>query len=220
MKIYILLLIAVFTFVGCINKKERNIQSFEEFIENTTIPDEMIRIDTSFKPTIELTSEIIELSLDELIIKKYYENKNKYENKKSELAIVKFEIDLLVRQGNLTHLDFLNSNEFEKKIRAVSEILASYLDEGLIDKEMLESIRREMEYSLRPTFMNLEIEITTINKNTNVAKAYFLQDFKSFIKYNSKYYNKIIGNERQKEGKKKERERRENWEKYNAIPAE
>ena len=215
MKIYTLLLLAILTFASCINDKKRNIySSVEEWKENTINSDEMIVIDKSFKPTIELSNEIIESSLEELIIKKYYENNNLESRSPIESII-----ELLVLRKELTYEDFLflDSKELAKKIRILYEVPKPFLEDFFKDKESVEKIRRKMQKELGPKLMN-EVQLTTINKNTNVAKAYFLQDFDSFIEYNSKYYNEIINKEKQKEHNKKEQERIESWEKYNAIP--
>ena len=50
--------------------------------------------------------------------------------------------------------------------------------------------------------------------NSNLSKVYFLEDFDSFVKCNSDYYNSIVEAENNKREKIMQNERNKKWDKY------
>lgn len=61
---------------------------------------------------------------------------------------------------------------------------------------------------------NMSVELKLMPATSNLAKVYFLQDFRSFYRHNREYYDNIIdsvGNKRREERKK---EIQDNWNRY------
>ena len=209
---YFFILLVAFSFTSCvIEKKSKIYSSVDEWRESTIDSDSMIVIDKSFNPTLELTKEIKDSSLEELIIKRYYEKKNIIP------SLLEMEVSGLVFEKILDYIDFFNYGDFVKKIQNLSVIydISEYALEELKDKELVEEIMRKNRRFLKPSILKDEIKLTSISKKTNVAKAYFLQDPESFIEYNSRYYEGIINKEKQNEKNKKELEQMKKWRDYN-----
>lgn len=58
------------------------------------------------------------------------------------------------------------------------------------------------------------VELKAISSTSNLAKIYFLQDFYSFYKHNSSYYQNIIDSMQNKREETRKKEIQENWNRY------
>lgn len=58
------------------------------------------------------------------------------------------------------------------------------------------------------------VELKAISSTSNLAKIYFLQDFYSFYKHNSSYYQNIIDSVQNKREETRKKEIKDNWNRY------
>ncbi len=65
-----------------------------------------------------------------------------------------------------------------------------------------------------PYDVALEVELKYVSSKSNLAKIYFLQDYKSFYKYNSEYFDKVVKAENEKNQESERNEAQKNWRKY------
>ena len=59
-----------------------------------------------------------------------------------------------------------------------------------------------------------EVELKYVSSKSNLAKIYFLQDYKSFYKYNSEYFDNVVKAENETNQESERNEAQKNWSKY------
>ena len=161
-------------------RAEMNEKEFQEFNEAKS-QEGMIAIETTFEPTLELTDEIKNSTLEELI-----------------------------RQGKGKF-----SKDDQAKCEAyMSENKRKMKGEGISD-EFIEFIS-QLETCYGPVSpsdvdANRGYTLKYVPKTTNLAKVYYLEDMRKFIKHNWIFYNNII--EKMQEDSQRQDEQK-NWDKY------
>ncbi len=161
-------------------RAEMNEKEFQEFNEAKS-QEGMIAIETTFEPTLELTDEIKNSTLEELI-----------------------------RQGKGKF-----SKDDQAKCEAyMSENKRKMKGEGISD-EFIEFIS-QLETCYEPVSpsdvdANRGYTLKYVPKTTNLAKVYYLEDMKKFIKHNRIFYNNII---RKMQEDSQGQDEQKNWDKY------
>lgn len=166
MKIKIYLLLTILFVMGCKNnqstpKAETNEEEFQEFDE-TMNQDGMIAIETTFEPTLELTDEIKNTTLEDLI------KQGKGHLSKSDQA--KQDAYLKERRKKMESEDISNKQTKESDL---ANIVPS--------RQYVSSTDIIREYKLK-----------YVPATSNLAKVYYLEDMGRFIEHNENFYNEII----------------------------
>ena len=164
-KLYLLLVISTIA-VGCGNNQRSTSSSMneEEFQEYDIKKHEegMIAIETTFEPTLELTDEIRNATLEELIIQGKGKL-SKADQERQDAYMKKFREDM--RKEGLSDSQIKNSEWIG--------LVASSRQ----PKSSIESAR--------------DYELKYVPATSNLAKVYYLEDMGKFIEHNQDYYNSI-----------------------------
>ena len=184
-------ILVVIFFISCLANQNRptNILAEEEYQENKPI--DRIAIETTFEPTLDLTDEIRNTSLEDLI---------------------KQEKGMLSSSDQLRQKNYERRREKllkEEKVRVANK----YREEGYSEQEIkgiLNSpyfgmaLMPPLSYSESDILYDYKLKYVPIT--SNLAKVYYLENMGDFIRHNSEYYDEII--------------RKNNEEKYNQIRQE
>lgn len=161
-------------------------------IPNMYIPvEEQIKINVVFEPTLELTDEIKNTSLEALI----REEKGQF------------------TQNELKHNQRIYNDIYNRADERTRELLEDLSPRKANDMQLilfLGSITPDE--ILAKDMANKMSEFKSVPVSSNLAKVYYLQDMGEFIRNNEDYYNRIqnIIFEEKKQNKQKEK----NWDKY------
>ena len=162
----------------------------EEF--QSSRPSDMIAVDTRFMPSLELSDEITNASLEDLIIEK---------------------------RGNYRKYDQERRDEWIKK--EIEQAKARYLAEGRrftkADEKSIISLLDFEEAPLSQTEYALIVgstELKFVPVSSNLAKVYYLEDKGGFIRNNQKYYYSVLLSSRLSEESEKKQEAQKEWDKY------
>ena len=161
-------------------RAEMNEKEFQEFNEAKS-QEGMIAIETTFEPTLELTDEIKNSTLEELI----RQGKGKFS--KDDQA--KCEA-------------YMNENKRKMKGEGISDEFIEFISQ-------LETCYGPVSPS--DVDANRGYTLKYVPKTTNLAKVYYLEDMRKFIKHNWIFYNNII--EKMQEDSQRQDEQK-NWDKY------
>lgn len=172
-KVYLLLVISAIAVgvisaivVGCGNNQRSTNSSMneEEFQEYDSKKHEegMIAIETTFEPTLELTIEIRNSTLEELIRK---------------------------GKGKLSKYDQAKQDEYIKKRR--NEMKKEGFSDDQINSSPYINLIPPKPYVSQQD-MNREYKLKYVPATSNLAKVYYLEDMGRFIEHNEKFYNEII----------------------------
>jgi hypothetical protein len=164
-KVYLLLIISTMA-VGCGNNQRSTNSSMneEEFQKYDSVKHEegMIAIETTFEPTLELTDEIKNATLEDLIIQGKGKL-SKADQERQDAYMKKFREDM--RKEGLSDSQIKNSEWIG--------LVASY-------RQPQSSIESARDYELK-----------YVPATSNLAKVYYLEDMGKFIEHNKDYYNAI-----------------------------
>ena len=191
MKKELIILMLSFGVVGCINQQSQPKAelSEDEFQKINKEKNEvgMIAIETTFEPTLELTDEIRNSTLEELIMQ---------------------------GKGKLSKYDQMQvdeQNKIEKReIEAEKRQLKS---QGYTKREIDEIINRpRFRTKPKPTYEYArEYKLRYVSKTSNLAKVYYLEDMGRFIEHNQDYYNELIS---KIQNDSQQNQEQKNWDKY------
>jgi len=191
-KLYIICL--VFILSSCTHNQNSTTRSMneEDYQESRSLDE--IAVETTFEPTLELTDEIINSSLEDLI--------------KQE-------------KGKLSPYDQARKNDWEKRRKKYIEeekvkIANKLRNEGRTEREITETLKSPMiglgfpplTYSESDILSDFKIKYVPVT--SNLAKVYYLENMGDFIRHNEKYYESVISSE--KEGEQQQEQK--NWDKY------
>ena len=192
MRTIVYLLMGAFFLLGCKNnqsssKTEMNEEEFQEFNQAKN-QDGMIAIETTFEPTLELTDEIKNSTLEELI--------RQGKGKLSEADQQEHDIFIKERDNYL--------KKWRKEMR----------NKGWTDQQIRESEWVAM-LGYKKTKSQLEIareyKLKYVPTTSNLAKVYYLEDMGRFIEHNEAYYNSIMSKiQEDSQGQDEQK----NWDKY------
>lgn len=176
---------------GNTSSNSMTLDEYNEFNKQQN-EEEMIAINANFEPKLEITEEIKNTSLAELIKQEKgqlsaYDKVEKARTEKARLAYRKKWRQKMKRQFGYS----------EKKLDAI---------QSLSDLEFYQKNNR-----VSPLDFFYREEITYVSANSNLAKVYYLEDMGSFIKHNKEYYEKYKPNE---ETESVENQKHKNWDKY------
>ena len=192
-----LLFVFIVLFTSCVDNssKQKEATRFvneEEYQE--TKPLDKIAIETTFEPTLELTDEIRNASLEDLI--------------KQE-------------KGKLSPSDQARKKEWERKTKIKiekrkAEMAIQFRNEGYTEEEierMLKNpfanlVQDPLTYSESDILYDYTLKYVPIS--SNLAKVYYLENMGDFIRHNSEYYNKVISSKYENI----QQEEQKNWDKY------
>ena len=192
MRTIVYLLMGVFFLLGCKNnqsssKTEMNEEEFQEFNQAKN-QDGMIAIETTFEPTLELTDEIKNSTLEELI----RQGKGKLSKADQQ------EHDVFIKERD----NYLK--KWRKEMR----------NKGWTDQQIRESEWVAMLGYKKPK-SQLEIareyKLKYVPTTSNLAKVYYLEDMGRFIEHNEAYYNSIMSKIQENSQGQDEQK---NWDKY------
>jgi len=142
-------------------RAEMNEEEFQEFNEAKS-QEGMIAIETTFEPTLELTDEIKNSTLEELI--------RQGKGKLSKADQAKCEA-------------YMSENKRKRKMKG-----EGISDEYIEFVSQLETCYKYVS----PSDVNREYKLKYVPKTTNLAKVYYLEDMGKFIEHNGIFYNNII----------------------------
>jgi hypothetical protein len=155
-------------------------------------PSDMIAVDTRFMPSLELTDEITNASLEDLIIEKRG-NYRKYDQEKRDKWIQEE-----IEQAKARYLA-----EGRRFTKADEKSIISLLD-------FEEAPLSQTEYAL----IVGSTELKFVPVSSNLAKVYYLEDKGGFIRNNQKYYYSVLLSSRLSKESEKEQEDQKEWDKY------
>jgi hypothetical protein len=194
-RFYFVLLAVIF--VGCSNNQGRISHEMTEEEYQDSKPKDKIAIETTFEPTLELTDEIRNSTLEELIRKE---------------------------KGKLSSYDQARleswNREREKYIKEKRVEIANELREkGYSEAEIKESLNSPFAYlGFKPlTYSESDIlydyKLKYVPISSNLAKVYYLENMGDFIRHNTEYYNEIVRSVNEENQEQKNQEQK-NWDKY------
>lgn len=166
MKKSVYILMAMCFLLGCKNnpsssRTELNEEEFKEFNEAKN-QEGMIAIETTFEPTLELTDEIRNSTLEELIRQ---------------------------RKGKLSKADQAKQETYRKEMR--NKMKKEGLSDDQINSSPYSQLGPSHQY-VSPTDNVREYKLKYVPATSNLAKVYYLEDMGRFIEHNETYYNSIM----------------------------
>lgn len=189
----VLFLILTTLFVwGCKNnpsssRTELNEEEFQQYNEQRN-EDGMIAIETTFEPTLELTDEIRNSTLEDLI------RQGKGKLSKADQA----KQDAFIKERD----HYLKESRKEMKNKG-------WTDQQIRESEWVAMLR------YKKTKSQLEIareyKLKYVPATSNLAKVYYLENMGKFIEHNEAYYNSIIIKMQEESQGQQEQK---NWDKY------
>lgn len=117
-------------------------------------------------------------------------------------------------QNNYINID----TTFEPTLELTDKIKKSTLKQLIVEK-----VQKDIKaYGNGVPYMENPFDVGKVTKpkvkqipiNSNLSKVYFLEDYDSFVKNNSDYYNSIVEEENKKNENKKQSEKQKKWDKY------
>lgn len=164
-KVYLLLIISTMA-VGCGNNQRSTNSSMneEEFQKYDSVKHEegMIAIETTFEPTLELTDEIRNATLEELIIQ---------------------------GKGKLSKADQERQDAYMKNFR--EEMRKEGLSDSQIKNSEWIGLVASSRKPKSSIVSARDYELKYVPATSNLAKVYYLEDMGKFIEHNQDYYNAI-----------------------------
>ncbi len=166
MKKSVYILMAMCFLLGCKNnpsssRTELNEEEFQEF-DGVKNQEGMIAIETTFEPTLELTDEIRNSTLEELIRQ---------------------------RKGKLSKADQAKQETYRKEMR--NKMKKEGLSEEQINSSPYSNLVPSHKYK-SSTDNAREYKLKYVPATSNLAKVYYLEDMGRFIEHNEAYYYSII----------------------------
>ena len=167
MKKELIILMLSFGVVGCINqqsqpKAELSEDEFQK-INKEKNKAGMIAIETTFEPTLELTGEIRNSTLEELI------RQGKGKISKYDQMILDMKMKKVIKL-------YKDKGYTKKQIKELEKL-------GIL--EMDADFKELWEYGR-------EYKLKYVPATSNLAKVYYLEDMGRFIEHNQDYYNEVI----------------------------
>lgn len=184
----------VFILISCTQNQNPATKSMnaEDYQESRSLDE--IAIETTFEPTLDLTDEINNSSLEDLI--------------KEE-------------KGKLSPYDQARKNDWEKKRKKYIEeerikIANKLRNDGRSKREITEALKSPMIglgfppliYSESDILYDFKIKYVPVT--SNLAKVYYLENMGDFIRHNKKYYESVIYGEKDSN----QQQEQKNWNKY------
>ncbi len=156
-----------FLCISCVGESGNN-NSSREYTKPETVAS--IRMPELFNPRTPLNNKIRNTTLRQLVIEKYYSFKNPRNRRKHNMDCVGVE--------ETNHLPM--SYDEMQTLLAEHSLSACFFDAAYRDKwnTFSNSIYKE--------------DIISVSEKSNLAKVYFIDDFASFVRHNSKYCEDII----------------------------
>lgn len=190
-RLIILIIGGALCFCGCKNAPKSSILTEDEYRKSLQ-ESGLIAVPADFMPTMELTDEIRESSLEDLII----HNRGKYsknEEKRREKYIQE-QVDM-ARQRAL-----MEGRRFTKKEEQAIRELEALLERPISPSEMA---------------LNASVTIKHVPQNSNIAKVFYMENKEMFIFYNMDYYNRVKDKQRFSSREEREKAAQEKWKEYN-----
>ena len=176
---------------GCNNNpKKSNVISEDEY-QKMLQESGTIAVPATFMPTLELTDEIRESSLEDLII----QNKGKYsaieEEKREEY------INKIIKESRQQAI--LEGRKFTKE-----------------DEAFIREFEAKFERPMSPIEMSLYSGVTLkhLPQTSNIAKVFYMEKKESFIVYNKDFYYRVIRKQQSSHQEEREKAAQERWKEY------
>lgn len=192
MKNFVISTFAIIAFFGCTTNQrestsEMSEDNFQEY-NNKKNNDGLIAIETSFEPTLDLTDEIRNSTLEELIKQ---------------------------GKGKLSRYDQMRADEEKRMIQQeIDEEKKELRRKGYSEKEINEMVHRPRlpKFRPKPTYEYTgEYKLKYVPKTSNLAKVYYLEDMGRFIEHNQEFYNEVISKIKKDN---KQNQEQKNWDNY------
>ena len=190
MKRIIPIMLGVLCLCECKNAPQSN--SFTENEYRQMLQESgMIAIPATFIPTLDLTDEIRESSLEDLII----QNKGKYsafEEKKREVYINK-------RVEDERQRAFSEGREFTEQ-----------------DEKLIRIVEANSERPISPLEMAMYSDVTLkhLPQTSNIAKIFYMDKKESFILFNQDFYCRVMRKQLSSQQEDREKAAQEKWKEY------
>lgn len=201
MKKQYLCLIFSLILISCDFNSNQNGSNLSESVDGDYNSLTQIAIDTNFEPTLELTDEIKNTSLKDLI-KQEKGNYSTYDQWR-------------IKEHRRKNKELLK----QKKIKQTKELR----EQGYTEKEIKNIIDNPFfnlglpELSFTENDILHDYELKYVPESSNLAKVYYLENMGDFIRHNSSYYEKIIGEKNEEEAAGEgysKQEKQKNWKNY------
>ncbi len=126
---------------------------------------------------------------------------------------------VVVTSSALAQNKYINiDTTFEPSLELTEKIKKSTLKQLIVEKVQkdIKTYGNGVPYIENPYYARRDTKpkVKKIPINSNLSKVYFLEDFDSFVKCNSDYYNSIVEAENNKREKIMQNERNKKWDKY------
>ena len=189
-RLIILIILVVLCLCGCKNAPKSNIFTEDEY-RKMLQESGKIAVPATFMPTLELTDEIRESSLEDLII----QNKGKYsafEEKRREEYINE-------RIKNARQRAFSEGRKFTKQ-----------------DEKIIRELEAKFERPMSPIEMSLYSGVTLkhLPQTSNIAKIFYMEQKESFIIYNTDFYYSVMRKHESSQQEDREKAAQDKWKEY------